>query len=154
MKIVSLNPYVYVGDHFYAFIQVKLTVYDGGNYRQQWCSRGAMPWSGGAEPNSATGAPISASSVVLLYVKHVVGASAHDEALSGTLLDSGGLGAVLAFRPRHTLSCITHYVESNNVMARWECTLQKVRRKDVVPYMGELEVIVAVFEERSTRWRR
>jgi hypothetical protein len=39
-------------------------------------------------------------------------------------------------------------------MARWECTLKKVRRKDVVPYMGELEVIVAVFEERSTRWRR
>ena len=37
--------------------------------------------------------------------------NAHDEALSRTLLVSGGLGAVLAFRPRHTMSCITHYVE-------------------------------------------
>jgi hypothetical protein len=94
-----------------------------GNYRQQWCSWGAMPWSGGAEPNSATGAPISASSIVLLYVKHAIGASAHDEALSGTLLISGGLGAVLVFRPCRTLPCITHYVESNNIMAQWECTL-------------------------------
>jgi hypothetical protein len=31
-------------------------------------------------------------------------------------------------------------------MAQWECTLQKVRRKDVVYYMGELEEIVAMFE--------
>jgi hypothetical protein len=30
-------------------------------------------------------------------------------------------------------------------------TLQKVQRKDVVPGMGELEAIVAVFEERSRR---
>ena len=113
-----------------------------------------MPWSSSVEPSSATGAPISASSMVLLYVKHPVGASAHDEALSGTLLVSGGLVVVLAFRPRLTLSCITHYAENNNVMTRCECTLQKVRRKDDVPYMGELEVIVAVLEERSTRWRR
>jgi hypothetical protein len=56
-----------------------------------------MPWSGGAEPSSATGAPISTSSTVMLYVKHPVGASAHDEALSGTLLVSRGLGVVLAF---------------------------------------------------------
>ena len=110
-----------------------------------------MPWSGGAEPSSATGAPIS---LVLLYVKHPIGSSAHDEALSGTLLVSSGLGAVLAFRPRRTLFCIIHYAESNNVVARWECTLQKVWRKDAMPCMDELEVIVAVFEERSMRWRR
>ena len=55
-----------------------------------------MPWSGGAEPSLTTGGPISVSSVVLLYVKHPVRASAHDEALSGTLLVSGGLGVVLA----------------------------------------------------------
>jgi hypothetical protein len=47
-----------------------------------------------------------------------------------------------------------HYAESNNVVAWSECTLQKIRRKDAMPYMGEIEVIVAVFEERSTRWRR
>jgi hypothetical protein len=92
--------------------------------------------------------------VVLLYVKHPVGASADDEALSGTLLVNGGLGAVLAFRPRRTLSCIMHYAESNNIVAWWKCTVQKVRRKDVMPYMGELEVILAVLEERSMRWRR
>jgi hypothetical protein len=93
--------------------------------------------------------------VVLLYVKHPVGASAHDEALPGALLVSDGLGVVLAFRPRRTTpSCNTHYAESNNVVAWWECTLHKVRRKDVVPCMGKLEVILAVFEERSTRWRR
>ena len=85
-----------------------------------------MPWSDGAEPSSATGAPISTSSVVLIYVKHPIGANAHDEALSGALLVSGGLVMVLAFRPRLTLSCITHYAKNNNVMARWECTLQKV----------------------------
>jgi hypothetical protein len=60
-----------------------------------------------------------------------VGASAHDEALSGTLLVSGELGTVLAFRPRCTLSWTTHYTESNNVLAWWKCTLQKVRRKCV-----------------------
>jgi hypothetical protein len=31
-------------------------------------------------------------------------------------------------------------------MVQWECTLQKVRRKDVVPFMGELEEIAAMFE--------
>jgi len=65
--------------------------------------------------------------------------NAHDEALSRTLLVSGGLGAVLAFRPRRTLSCITHYAKRKNVVARWECTLQKAQRKDAVPCMGELE---------------
>jgi hypothetical protein len=90
-----------------------------------------MPWSGGAEPSSATGVPISTRSVVLLYVKHPVRTNAHDEALSGTLLVSGELGTVLAFRPRCTLSWTTHYTESNNVLAWWKCTLQKVRRKCV-----------------------
>ena len=113
-----------------------------------------MPWSGGAEPSLTTGGPISVSSVVLLYVKHPVRPSAHDEALSGTLLVSGGLGAVLAFRPCRTMFCIMHYAKSNNVVVRWECTLQKVWRKNAMPCMDELEVIVAVFEERSTRWRR
>jgi len=114
-----------------------------------------MPWSSGAKPtSSATRAPISTSSVALLYVKHPLGAGAHNEALSRTLLVCGGLGAVLVFRPRRTLFCIMHYAESNNVVAWWECTLQKVRRKDAMPCMDELEVIVAVFEERSTRWRR
>ena len=51
--------------------------------------------------------------------------NAHDEALSRTLLVSGGLGAVLAFRPRRTLSCITNYAKRKNVVARWECILQK-----------------------------
>jgi hypothetical protein len=60
---------------------------------------------------------------------------------------------VLPFQPCHTLSCITYYAESNNVVARWECTFQKVQRKDAVLCMGELEVIVTVFEEMSTRWR-
>ena len=119
-----------------------------------WCSRSAMPWSDGAELSSATGAPISTISMVLIYVKHLIGGNAHDEALSRTLLVCGGLGAVLVFRPRRTLFCIMHYAESNNVVAWWECTLQKVRRKDAMPCMDELEVIVAVFEERSTRWRR
>ena len=41
------------------------------------CSRSAMPWSGVAESSS----PISTSSVVLLYVKHPVGANAHDETI-------------------------------------------------------------------------
>ena len=77
--------------------------------------------------------------MLLIYVKHPIGANAHDEALSGTLLVSGGLVVVLAFRPRLTLSCITHYAENNNVRTRWECTLQKVRRKDAVPYMSKLE---------------
>jgi hypothetical protein len=58
---------------------------------------------------------------------------------------------MLAFRPHLTLSRTTYYAENNNVLVQWECTLQKVRRKDDVPYMGEVEVIVAVLEERSTR---
>jgi hypothetical protein len=70
---------------------------DHGGEVTAWFSWSAMPWSGGAEPNSATRAPISTSSVVMLYVKHPVGASTHNEALSGTLLVSGGLGTVLAF---------------------------------------------------------
>jgi hypothetical protein len=90
-----------------------------------------MPWSGGVEPSSTTVAPISTSSTVMLYVKHPIGASAHEEALFGTLLISSRLGAVLVFRPRCTLSCITHYAESNDVLAWWECTLQKVWRKRV-----------------------
>jgi hypothetical protein len=40
-----------------------------------------------------------------------------------------------------------HYVESSNAVARWECTLQKVWRKDVAHCMDELGEIVAVFEE-------
>jgi hypothetical protein len=32
-------------------------------------------------------------------------------------------------------------------MARWECTIQKVWRKDIVPCMSKLEEIVVVFEE-------
>jgi hypothetical protein len=44
-----------------------------------------------------------------------------------------------------------YYAKNNNVLVQWECTLQKVRRKDDVPYMGEVKMIVAVLEERSTR---
>jgi hypothetical protein len=57
------------------------------------------------------GSPISAGSLVLLYVKHHVGSSAHDEALSGTLLVNGALGAVLVFQPCRALFCIVHYAE-------------------------------------------
>jgi hypothetical protein len=56
-------------------------------------------WCHGAEPSSSTGAPISRSLVAMLLVKHPT----HDEALSGTLLISGALGAALAFRPHSTL---------------------------------------------------
>jgi hypothetical protein len=40
-----------------------------------------------------------------------------------------------------------HHAKSNNVVAQWECTLQKIWRKNVMPCMSELEEIVAVFEE-------
>jgi hypothetical protein len=64
--------------------------------RRTRCVHGVRCHFVGAEPSSATEAPISASSVVLLYVKHPIKASGHDEALSRTLL-SGGLGAALVF---------------------------------------------------------
>ena len=35
MEIVSLNPYVYVGDHFHALSRVILLFIMVGNYRQQ-----------------------------------------------------------------------------------------------------------------------
>jgi hypothetical protein len=66
---------------------------------------------------------------------------------------------VLAFQPHRILFCITHYAQSSNAIAVGVHTSEdaeelggqsqkkKARRKDVAHCMGELEEIVAMFEE-------
>jgi hypothetical protein len=71
-----------------------------GSEATAWCSWSAMPWSSDVEPSSATGAPISAklSGPATCEASHW--GQCPRWGSIGTLLVSGALSVVLAFRPR------------------------------------------------------